>query len=94
MIVLLTTRTFGASLRLMPPPSWVDTLLTTMLLNTFIGRAAAAGHQEPDAATVVVGHVGLDLVGVDVHRPGPGDSVVGSAGSWPAIMTPPPSSLE
>ena len=32
MIVLLTTRTFGASLRPMPPPSWVETLLTIMLL--------------------------------------------------------------
>ena len=37
MIVLLKTRTLGASFRLMPPPSWVDTLLTIMLLYTFIG---------------------------------------------------------
>ena len=32
MIVLLKTRTLGASLRAMPPPSWVETLLTIMLL--------------------------------------------------------------
>ncbi len=31
MIVLLKTRTLGASLMPMPPPSWVDTLLTIML---------------------------------------------------------------
>ena len=37
MIVLLKTRTLGASLIPMPPPSWVDTLLTIMLFETFIG---------------------------------------------------------
>ena len=36
MMVLFETRTLGASLRLMPAPSWVETLLTIMLLSTFI----------------------------------------------------------
>ncbi len=31
-IVLLNTRTLGASLSAMPPPSCVETLFTTMLL--------------------------------------------------------------
>ena len=32
MTVLLSNRTLGASSMAMPPPSWVDTLLTIMLL--------------------------------------------------------------
>ena len=80
----------------MPPPSWVETLLAMTLLSTFIWSVPPApGHQEPDAAAVVVGEVGLDLVGVDVDRTAsPATARRGSAGSSPAIMMPPPSSLD
>ena len=37
-----------------------------------VRAARAAGHEEPDAAAVVVGQVGLDLVAVDVDRAGAG----------------------
>ena len=47
MIVLLKTRTAGASLMLMPPPSWADTLFTTTLLKTFIGKSPAIRNRTP-----------------------------------------------
>ena len=68
MTVLLKNRTFGASSIAMPPPSWVEMLLTIMLLVTF--DREVAGHQEPDPAAVVVGEVRLDDVRVDVDGAG------------------------
>ena len=63
-----------------------------MLLTTVIGKLP--GHQEPQAATVVVGEVDWITLSRIVTGPLPGDSGVGLVGSAPAIMMPPPSSYD
>ena len=75
--VLPTRSTKTASSRAMPPPSWAEMLLTTLLSAIEIVRGVGAGRrrprglQQPDPATVVVGDVGGDHVVVDRGRAGP-----------------------
>ena len=74
--VLSTMLTNAASSRAMPPPSWAETLLTTVLLRdrdrpgVGPGDVRAARLQEPDAAAVVVGEVGGMTLLVDGDRAG------------------------
>ena len=74
----------------MPPPSCVDTLLTIMLLNTFIGKLPAIRNRIPPPSSLArLAWITLWLM---VTAPEPGERIDGSIGSWPAIMIPPPSS--
>ena len=90
MIVLLKTRTSGASL-MRDAAALVGRHVVDDHVVVDVHREVA-GHQEPDPAAVVVGHVGLDQVVVDGHGAGARREGRGSAGSSPAIMIPPPSS--
>ena len=90
MTVLLTKRTFGVSSSATPPPSWVETLFTIMLSLTFMGKLPAMMNRMPPPSSLA--RLAWIRFLVISTAPLPGESVLASAGSWPAIMMPPPSS--
>src|SRR5665647_987218 len=96
--VLLTMFTKAASSRASPPPSWAETLLATVLLVMVIISGLArlmwlplvcSNRRPPPSSLARLAWITLASI---VTGPEPSDSCVGSAGSSPAIMTPPPSS--
>ena len=89
-MVSLTMVTCDVSSIEMPPPSCEDTLLLIMLFSTVIGKLPACRNRRPPPSSLAA--LTETKLSVIVTGPAPAEGCVGSAGSWPAIMMPPPSS--